>query len=239
VPHLPVAERRTQLLAAAWRVLASQGLAAATTRTICAEAGMPQGAFHYCFDSRDELLREVATGLLPDEITAAVAVIDRSGTLAACLERALQAYWELVEADLGAHQVLYEITTAALRDPAGRDIAEQQYARYLQGARQVLERIAEVRRIQWRRPVEVLARQVVTVVDGLTLHYAVDHARAAARAALSAFAQDLAAVGKRGAPGVSGDQKSMKTTAPRPRPIARPRRERAGAAPVVEGIARP
>jgi AcrR family transcriptional regulator len=198
VPHVPVAKRREQLLAAAWRVLASQGLAAATTRAICAEAGMPQGAFHYCFGSRDELLREVATGLLPDEITAAVAVIDRSGSLAECLERALLAYWELVEADLGAHQVLYEITTAALRDPGSRDVAEQQYARYLQGAEQVLERIAEVRRIQWRRPIPVLARQVVTVVDGLTLHYAVDRDRDAARAALAAFAQDVAALGKRG-----------------------------------------
>ena len=197
MPHLPVAARREQLLAAAWRVLSSQGLAAATTRAICAEAGMPQGAFHYCFASRDELLREVATGLLPDEVTAAVAVIDRSGSLADCLDRALLAYWDLVEADLGAHQVLYEITTAALRDPTSRDVAEQQYARYLQGAEQVLQRIAEMRRIEWRRPIPVLARQVVTVLDGLTLHYAVDRDRDAARAALSAFAQDLAALGKR------------------------------------------
>jgi len=38
----------------------------------------------------------------------------------------------------------------------------------------------------------------VTVVDGLTLHYAVDRDRDAARAALAAFAQDVAALGKRG-----------------------------------------
>ena len=197
MPHLPVTQRREQLLAAAWRVLSTQGLAAATTRAICAEAGLAQGAFHYCFGSRDELLREVAVGLLPGEISAADAVIDRSGTLAQSIERALRAYWTLVEGDLGAHQVLYEITTAALRDPASRDIAELQYERYLQGARQVLQRVAEVRGISWHRPLDVLARQVVTVVDGLTLHYAVDRDAAAARAALAAFAEDLATAGKR------------------------------------------
>lgn len=198
--HLPVGERREQLLAAAWRVLSSRGLAAATTRAICAEAGLAQGAFHYCFASRDELMREVATGLLPGEITAADAVIERGGSLARCISRALQAYWDLVEADPGAHQVLYEITTAALRSPDGRDMAELQYARYLEGARVILRRIAEVRAVTWQRPLDVLARQVVTVLDGLTLHFAVDRDSAAARAALDAFAEDLAAAARRSRP---------------------------------------
>jgi AcrR family transcriptional regulator len=201
--HLPVAERRAQMLAAAWRVLASRGLTAATTRAICAEAGLSQGAFHYCFASRSELLREVATGLLADEVTVASAVIGRTGSLADAIDRALVAYWELVEANPGEHQVLYEITTAALRQPELRDVAELQYARYLDGARTVVRRIAEVRRIEWQRPVDVLARQVVTVVDGLTLHHAVDHDSPAARAALTAFARDLAHAGKRPRRGIT------------------------------------
>jgi len=220
VAHLPLARRREQLLAAAWRVLSTQGLAAATTRAICAEAGMPQGAFHYCFASREELLREVAAGLLAGEISAAGAVIDRTGTLARSIERALLAYWSLVEADLGAHQVLYEITTAALRDPGNRDIAEQQYDRYLDGARQVLRRIAEVRHLVWQRPLDVLARQVVTVLDGLTLHYAVDRDGDAARATLAAFAADLAAVGKRAVSppgGTAGGSRRWAPTSREPR----------------------
>src|SRR5699024_2380698 len=97
--HIPVAERRAALVAAAWRVMASDGLAAATTRAICAEAGMPQGAFHYCFASRDELLREVATGLLPDEVGAVSAVIGCDGSLVDTVTDALMAYWSLVERD--------------------------------------------------------------------------------------------------------------------------------------------
>ncbi len=195
--HLPVAQRRDQLMDAAWRVLSRGGLRAATTRAICAEAGVSQGVFHYCFASRDDLLREVAVGLLPAEMAAADAVIDRTGTLRDAIARALHAYWELVESDTGAHQVLYEITMSALRDDRARDIALLQYERYLTAATAILERIATVRHITWTRPLPVLARQVVTIVDGLTLHYAVDRDSTAARETLTAFAADLAAVGKR------------------------------------------
>ena len=59
MPRVPAVERRELLLQAAWRILVRDGVAAATTRAICAEAGMKQGVFHYCFTNRDELLREV------------------------------------------------------------------------------------------------------------------------------------------------------------------------------------
>lgn len=207
MPHTPVAERRTQLLDAAWTVMTSRGLAAATTRAICAQAGVSQGAFHYCFTSRDEMLREVAVRLLPSQVAAATAaggshaesggdpLAGSSGAsdLPGVIEAALGAYWRQVEADVAAHQVLYEITVDALRRTGSRDVAAGQYRGFLSGARAVLDRIAEAHGIMWRRPVETLARQVVTIVDGLTLHYLVDGDGAAARAALAAFAVDLAA----------------------------------------------
>lgn len=191
--RVSLASRRGQLLDAAWTVMTTRGLGAATTRAICAEAGVSQGIFHYCFDSRDDLLREVAVRLLPMQIDAADAAIRSATDVTTAVQRALSAYWDHVESDLGEHRVLYEITIAALRTDSP-DVAAQQYRRYLDGARDVLLRVAEARRVRWRRPVEVLAHQVVTIVDGLTLHYIVDHDSAAARVALSAFAADLAAV---------------------------------------------
>ena len=190
--RIPVAERRALLLQAAWRVLSSRGVGAATTRAICAEAGMPQGAFHYCFSGRDELFREVVVGLLPIEVTAAAAAIDRRGSLSGVIARALGAYFALVEADPAAHQVLYEITTTALRDPELADLARLQYQRYSEAATTVVQELARVREIEWDVPVEVLVRQVVTMLDGLTLHYLVDRNADAAHAALAAFAHDLA-----------------------------------------------
>ncbi|WP_161632144.1 TetR/AcrR family transcriptional regulator [Nakamurella lactea] len=189
--RIPVAERRTQLLAAAWRVLLAEGVAGATTRAICEEADMPQGVFHYCFDSRAELLAELVGGMLPREVSAALATVNRRGSAAGAVERALLAYWELVEADPQAQQVIYEITVTSLRDPVLAELTRQRYAGYPAGIARVLDELAQVRGFQWDRPVRVLARQVIALLDGLTVQFLVDRDAATARAALAAFATDL------------------------------------------------
>ena len=56
--------RRAQLIEAATRVVAREGVAAATTRRIAAEAGVPHGLVHYWFTGKDELLEEVVQGML-------------------------------------------------------------------------------------------------------------------------------------------------------------------------------
>jgi AcrR family transcriptional regulator len=197
MPRISAVDRRAQLLDAAWRVLLADGVAGATTRAICAEAGMPQGAFHYCFSSRDELLTEVAAVMLPRELSAATQAIGRAGTLVDTVHGALLAYWELVEAEPRVHQVIYEITALALRDPALSAPTRERYAGYPTAVAAVLERIAEVRGVVWDRPVAVLAAQIVAVLDGLTLQYLVGRDAGTARAALLACAQDVAARARR------------------------------------------
>ncbi len=191
MPRIAAAERRALLLDAAWRVLLDHGVGGATTRAICAEAGMPQGAFHYCFDSRNELLTELAADLLPRELSAAAAAVGRGGSLVDTVHRALLAYWELVEREPQVHQVIYEITAMSLREPALADPARVRYAAYPRAVTGVLEEIATVRGIAWDRPVDVLARQVVALLDGLTLQFLIDGDAAGARAALRACAEDV------------------------------------------------
>jgi AcrR family transcriptional regulator len=65
--------RRAELVAAAARVVSRDGVAAATTRRIADEAGLPQGLVHYWFASKDELLQEVIMTLLSQFEAAAVA----------------------------------------------------------------------------------------------------------------------------------------------------------------------
>ncbi len=191
MPRVPVAERRQDLLAAAWRVLVRDGFAGATTRAICSEAGVKQGMFHYCFANRNELLREVSAGLLGAQVSAAIGAVGPTGSMESAVRSAFEVYWQDVEAEPGLHLVLYEITTAALRSGT-REIASFQYQRYLDGVAGSLRSIADIRQIDWDLPEPVLARQVVTVLDGLTLHYLVDRDGVAARAALASFAADFA-----------------------------------------------
>jgi len=197
MPRISAVDRRAQLLDAAWRVLLAEGIGGATTRAICAEAGMPQGAFHYCFSSRDQLLTEVAAVMLPRELSAATQAISRGGTLVDTVHRTLLAYWELVEAEPRVHQVIYEITALALRDPALSTPTRARYAGDPTAVAAVLEQIAEVRGIVWDRQVPVLAAQIVAVLDGLTLQYLVGGDPGAAREALLACAQDVAGRGRR------------------------------------------
>ncbi|MDN5821519.1 MAG: TetR family transcriptional regulator, partial [Brachybacterium sp.] len=71
----PVEERRRALIVAAFRVVASQGLSAASTRAIVAEAGMSLASFHYAFESRDELIDLLITEVLANEEKAVLPAV--------------------------------------------------------------------------------------------------------------------------------------------------------------------
>ncbi|PRZ43465.1 TetR family transcriptional regulator [Antricoccus suffuscus] len=157
---------------------------------------MPQSAFHYCFRSRQELLREVVVGLLPQQMEASLSVVDRRGSLQTVLRKALVSYWDHVESEPLLHNVLYDITTTALRDPDLVDLAHMQYARFQETASEVLKAVAEIRNVSWTLPLPVLARMLVNVLDGMTLNYIVDRDRKAARAVLDSFAPILAGLAK-------------------------------------------
>lgn len=62
-------ERRGELIEAALRVIAREGMHGATVRRIVAEAGVPLATFHYVFDSRDEMIGEAYAyiAVLPED----------------------------------------------------------------------------------------------------------------------------------------------------------------------------
>lgn len=57
--HVPLEQRRSELVETAVRVMARDGAWALTTQAVAAEAGVPHGTVHYAFSSKDELLRAV------------------------------------------------------------------------------------------------------------------------------------------------------------------------------------
>src|SRR6188472_4141629 len=89
-------ERRRQLVAAAFRVIGRDGFAGVTTRCVCAEAGAPLAAFHYCFASKQELLTELTTQTM-DALLSAQHETPLRETVEATLRAALRHYWKTVE----------------------------------------------------------------------------------------------------------------------------------------------
>ena len=54
--HVPATVRRLQLIEAAVRLMARDGMDGATLRAIAKEAGAPLATVHYCFTDKDELM---------------------------------------------------------------------------------------------------------------------------------------------------------------------------------------
>lgn len=172
--------------------MAREGVAAATTRAIVAEANAPLASFHYCFRSKEELLRELTPALVDRMLDAAAADIEPGREFGAMLRDGIRSIWRVVEATADEQQVLYELTQYALRNPGLEDLATWQYARYQESATRFLQTIAEAGAVEWNPPLTVVARMLVAFLDGLALGWIVERDSDEARAALEGFIDGLA-----------------------------------------------
>lgn len=171
--RMSVAERREQLIDAAIVVMSRDGVANTTTRAIVAEAGMQVGVFHYCFRSKEELVLEVMRRINERSFQAVGEVLNHSTDAAELIRMACDAYWRHIEANPLEHLITYELTQYALRQDGQSGAAEAQYENYTTGMAAFLTAVAEVGRITWRSPIEVLSRIVLAIVEGVTLQWIV------------------------------------------------------------------
>lgn len=179
--RIPATERRETLARAALAVISREGLAAATTRAIVAEAGMSLASFHYAVASRDELLRDVVELVVAEEGVAALApLLAQADSVREAARLALTGYLEFVRRDPGHEQAMFELTQYALRTPGLDDLPGEQYARYHALAIELLGVVTASLNAEWRVPTADLARLLVSFTDGLTLAWLADRDDAAA-----------------------------------------------------------
>lgn len=192
MPRISAVERRRQLVAAAFRVIGAEGFAGLTTRRVCAEAGAPLAAFHYCFASKQELLVELTDHTMRELAVARAELVVVRETVGESLRASLQGYWDTVEADPNRESVLMALTQHALGDPELAGVAQRQYEAYHRMALDTLREIAQGCRVEWTLPLATLARMLVVVTDGVTVAWLIDRDSDAARGTLDAFADQLA-----------------------------------------------
>jgi AcrR family transcriptional regulator len=194
--RLALADRRAALIDAAVRVIARAGLAAATTRAIVAEAGMPLGSFHYVFDSRDDLIAAVidtVTAQEHDAALTALATAEHPGAdLATILRQGLHSYLDLLVADPQREQALLELSLYAMRQAGSTPQATGQYRAYYAAAAHSLKLAASASGTEWSVPLAQVARLLVTLTDGITSTWLADRDTAAAQGSV-AFAADALA----------------------------------------------
>ncbi|MFI9628832.1 TetR/AcrR family transcriptional regulator [Streptomyces sp. NPDC052042] len=183
--------RREQLVEAAIRVMIRDGVARATTRAVVGEAGLPLGALHYCFRSKQQLLHGVIERIMLRSLAFPL-VTPTDGASPRDLFRAfLHAYWDRIRESPEEHQLTYELTQYALREPGLADVARRQYQQYLEANIDHLRTVAQLADIRWTMEVPVLARYGMNFLDGLTLNWLIDRDDPQALAALDAYADHL------------------------------------------------
>ncbi|MFJ9546551.1 TetR/AcrR family transcriptional regulator [Streptomyces erythrochromogenes] len=190
--RMPSAERRRQLTEAAIRVMARDGVARATTRSICAEAGVSLSVFHYCFESKQALLESVIAAITEHGITVAREAIRPRATLRETIRAGFQAYWDHVAANPGEHMLTYELTQYALRRPGFEHLARRQYELYSDTYTELIEQLRLLMPFELRVPVHVLARYLAAMTDGLTLGHLVLGDAAVSAAILDMIADHVA-----------------------------------------------
>jgi AcrR family transcriptional regulator len=130
VARMSADERRAVLVDAAIRVMKRRGVANTSTRDVVAEAGMQIGVFHYCFHSKEHMIREVMRAINERSYSAVGGVLGEVAPGAELIHAAVMAYWRHIEADPNEHLLTYELTLHALRNlraghlddaPAGAD----------------------------------------------------------------------------------------------------------------------
>lgn len=169
----PQEGRRAELIEAASRVIAREGIHRATTRRIAEEAGVPPGLVHYWFAGKEELIEAVIKDTLsPIEIAVAGAgeadgAVDLLGRLRAVLAH-------LQSDDRGREIAMYEMTTFALRRPGLAHVAKRQYASYREIAAEAATEVAADQGSPLPVAPSVLGTLVAALVDGLFLAWLAD-----------------------------------------------------------------
>jgi TetR/AcrR family transcriptional regulator, regulator of biofilm formation and stress response len=165
---MAAADRRSALIGAALRVMARDGVAAATTRAIVAEADMPLASFHYVFSSHAEMMRQVMTFVVEQQIVDTEPFLSTGEDARSTIRRALLAYLESIIAHPEQIQVSYELLQYAMRRPELEHLVREQYERYRAGQVMLLTAADETNNFSWTVPIEELAHLMVTFIDGLT-----------------------------------------------------------------------
>jgi AcrR family transcriptional regulator len=173
-------DRRSELLQAALRVISTQGVTGTTTRAIVAEAGMSLASFHYAFESRDAMMRELIELVVENEASAVSASFEFGSDIRSSIRNGLTAFFDTVQSDPSHEQVMFELQQYALRTAGLEHLAREQHDRYREAVARILVDGAASSGIRWTIPVDDVARLVVTITDGITLGWLADHDSAAA-----------------------------------------------------------
>ena len=190
--HRSVEERREQLADAALAVIRDGGIAAATTRAVTSQAGLPHGAFHYCFPSKSALFRAVLERQLRTDVAAAFAPPAAPMTPEGRIATGLQAHLQQTRSAPEVMLAVAEIITHSRRDPELQDLAAWEQRAYIDAVHAHVHAWSSDDRLSWSVPVDHVVRLLVASADGISTTWLADRDDEAADATVIVAARSIA-----------------------------------------------
>lgn len=185
-------QRGRQVADAFVRVVRREGLAAASVRTVAAEAGLSAGALRHYFDSQSGLVAYVFESLMTaavPRIMAALTVANDVDSLAVALEQVIP----LDDERVAEYEAWFALVNEARTDPALQPLSLQAHRDIRRLCRTVVDRLLPSQTRDGLR--DEAAADLHALLDGLALHltlYPDDSSRHGARAGIRRALHTLA-----------------------------------------------
>jgi AcrR family transcriptional regulator len=187
-------QHRRSLVAAAIRVMTREGVTAASTRRIAAEAGVAQATIHYVFGTKTELYRAVIEEATDNLVLAVEEGLAPQAQWHEEVSGAVGGAWSVIETNPDIALLLLELTVYALREPDLKDVAERLYESYQDLAERAVTALTERAEREPRLPVDEIGRLAVAGLNGLALSHMVHSDRERSRRDLGNLVDALTAV---------------------------------------------
>lgn len=199
MPRIPAEERRLQFVEAAARVIATEGLPAATTRRIATEADAPLAALHYCFRNKEELLQEVYYFLSRDYAKSLPPIADLSAGLPSVIRQHARRIWERMLQRPHEQVTTFELLLRRFREgpeqePAAREQNRSMYEGWVSSTKELFRSAAEAAGQPAPHNLDLIARLFVSGIDGISMQHIADPREEQSRQLIELLADSLGAL---------------------------------------------
>jgi len=173
--YIKATVRSGQLVEAARRVLARDGVQGTTMRGVATEAGVPLGTLSYVFGSKEQMLKAVIEDVTEEIADLLRDLAETDKGLEQAIRAGLDSFWtRLVVEERWLQVMQYELVMYSLRTPGLEDLARWQTERYCRIVAAWCQQAANNAGELCAVPYDALARVLVANVDGLILQYVAD-----------------------------------------------------------------
>lgn len=197
--RIPAEERRLQFVEAAARVIASEGLPAATTRRIAAEAGAPLAALHYCFRNKEELLEEVYHFLSRDYAKSLPPIADLDAGLPHVVRQHARRIWGRILERPHEQVTTFELLLRRFREapetePVARARNRSMYEGWVNATVELFRSAAAASGREVPANLDLVARLFVSGIDGISMQHIADPDDERSRLLIELLADSLIAL---------------------------------------------